>query len=110
LLPVYLTDARAVTKYDPVNSPNGALQLSVVENQMLEDLLIPVLQRFSQTVDENDVDIDYEQGLFLSNQIYYKPIHEREGLRESMAGYLKRFLKNQSIQHEQHLLIAMDLL
>ena len=93
LLPVYLTDARAVTKYDPVNAPNGALQLSVAENQMLEDLLVPALQRFSQTVDENDLDIDYEQGLFQSDQIYYQPTHGREGLREAMAGYLERILK-----------------
>ena len=36
LLPSYLVDARAVTKYSPITSPEGALQLSVAENQLCE--------------------------------------------------------------------------
>jgi 1-aminocyclopropane-1-carboxylate synthase len=36
LLPSYLVDARAVTKYSPIASPEGALQLSVAENQLCE--------------------------------------------------------------------------
>ncbi|KAL7468042.1 hypothetical protein ACHAXS_008272 [Conticribra weissflogii] len=40
LLPSYLLDARAITKYHPINSPDGALQLSVAENQLSE---LPIL-------------------------------------------------------------------
>jgi len=36
LLPTYLLDARSVTKYHPVTAPDGALQLSVAENQLSE--------------------------------------------------------------------------
>ncbi|KAL7435879.1 hypothetical protein ACHAXH_005234 [Discostella pseudostelligera] len=36
LLPSYIADARAVTKYSPISSPEGALQLSVAENQLCE--------------------------------------------------------------------------
>lgn len=36
LLPSYIADARAVTKYSPTTSPQGALQLSVAENQLCE--------------------------------------------------------------------------
>eukprot|EP01052_Picozoa_sp_SAG31_P026453 SAG31_NODE_2396_length_5784_cov_15.942656_7_plen_138_part_01 len=43
LLPAYLADARAVPSYDAVSQPNGCLNLSVAENQMLVDLLGPKL-------------------------------------------------------------------
>eukprot|EP01082_Thalassiosira_pseudonana_P010236 g9149.t1 g9149 contig35:144349-146592(-) len=36
LLPSYLIDARAIQKYHPVSCPEGALQLSVAENQLSE--------------------------------------------------------------------------
>ena len=36
LLPSYIADARAVKKYSPISSPEGALQLSVAENQLCE--------------------------------------------------------------------------
>ena len=88
LLPVYLTDARAVTKYHPTDSPEGALQLSVAENQMLEDLLVPALRKFSTQTSDQVLD-----GLFHSDQIYYQPTHGREGLRKAMASYLQRILK-----------------
>jgi 1-aminocyclopropane-1-carboxylate synthase len=91
LLPVYLTDARAVTKFDPINAPDGALQLSVAENQMLEDLLVPALRKFATSSEQNDS--GEVEGLFQSDQIYYQPTHGREGLREAMSGYLKRILK-----------------
>ena len=89
LLPVYLTDARAVTKYHPTEAPDGSLQLSVAENQMLEDLLVPAVRKFSSaTNSKNGL-----EGLFHSDQIYYQPTHGREGLRTSMAQYLHRILK-----------------
>ena len=79
LLPTYLADARAVEKYSP-STPNGALQLSVAENQMLEDMLVPSLTEFSRTQE------------FLADAIYYQPTHGRESFRKAMAAYLKDLL------------------
>lgn len=89
LLPVYLTDARAVTKYDPIHAPDGALQLSVAENQMIEDLLVPAIRKFA-TTSESQEEVE---GLFHSDQIYYQPTHGRQSLREVMASYLHKILK-----------------
>lgn len=80
LLPTYLADARAVEQYSP-STPNGALQLSVAENQMLEDLLVPSLTEFSST-----------QG-FPADAIYYQPTQGRESFRNAMAGYLEDMLQ-----------------
>jgi len=81
LLPTYLTDARAVTKYCRSTAPDGALQLSVAENQMLEDLLCPALTEFSKS-----------RATFPSDAIYYQPTHGRETLRQTMTQYLKDLL------------------
>ncbi|KAL3936075.1 MAG: hypothetical protein SGBAC_008529 [Bacillariaceae sp.] len=80
LLPTYLADARAVEKYSP-STPDGALQLSVAENQMLEDLLVPSLTEFSSTLD------------FPADAIYYQPTQGRESFRKAMAAYLEDMLK-----------------
>ena len=79
LLPTYLADARAVEKYSP-STPNGALQLSVAENQMLEDLLVPSLTEFSTSTP------------FPADAIYYQPTHGRESFRGAMGGYLSNLL------------------
>ena len=79
LLPSYLVDARAVTRYSP-ETPDGALQLSVAENQMLEDLLIPSLTKFSSTLE------------FPADAIYYQPTHGRPKTRTAMAKFLKDVL------------------
>jgi aspartate/methionine/tyrosine aminotransferase len=55
------------------------LQLSVAENQMLEDLLVPALTEFSSQP-------------FTADLIYYQPTHGRLGLREAVARYLERLL------------------
>jgi aspartate/methionine/tyrosine aminotransferase len=89
LLPVYLTDARSVTKYNAQSSPNGALQLSVAENQMLEDLLVPALRKFSSECNDDTT----VEGLFRSDQIYYQPTHGREKTRLAVASYLETILK-----------------
>lgn len=81
LLPTYLADARSVDKFCPQNCPEGALQLGVAENQMLEDLLVPALTKFSQSSE------------FCADWIYYQPTHGRPGLRTAMASYLERTLK-----------------
>lgn len=88
LLPTYLSDARAVEKYHPENCPNGALQLSVAENQMLEDLLVPAYSKFS--VGRNDSEA---HSPFYADQIYYQPTQGRPGLRRSMAHFLRKMLK-----------------
>jgi hypothetical protein len=79
LLPSYLVDARAVEKYSP-STPNGALQLSVAENQMLEDMLVPSLTEFAATQE------------FLANAIYYQPTHGRESFRQAFCEYLQDVL------------------
>lgn len=79
LLPTYLADARAVERYSPT-TPNGALQLSVAENQMLEDLIIPSLTEFFST------------QTFPADAIYYQPTHGREPLRKVLATYLQDLL------------------
>jgi aspartate/methionine/tyrosine aminotransferase len=80
LLPSYLVDARAVQKYSP-ETPDGALQLSVAENQMLEDLLRPSLMEMYSTQD------------FPADAIYYQPTHGREPFRKAMAAYLTDLLE-----------------
>lgn len=79
LLPSYLVDARAVQKYSPA-TPDGALQLSVAENQMLEDLLVPSLTEFAST------------QIFPADAIYYQPTHGRPETRAAMAKYLEDIL------------------
>mmetsp|Transcript_17895 Transcript_17895/g.19950 ORF Transcript_17895/g.19950 Transcript_17895/m.19950 type:complete len:473 (-) Transcript_17895:69-1487(-) len=79
LLPDYLADARAVVKYS-ASAPDGALQLGVAENQMLEDLLVPALTKFSSS------------KRFAADCIYYQPTHGRYELREAFCKYLQRLL------------------
>lgn len=79
LLPDYLADARAVVRYSP-STPDGALQLGVAENQMLEDLLVPALTEFGSKA-------------FAADCIYYQPTHGRPALREAFCDYLQRLLK-----------------
>jgi len=81
LLPTYLTDARAVQKYCKDTAPDGALQLSVAENQMLEDLLVPALTKFSRS-----------REAFPADAIYYQPTHGREPLRHAVRNYLESLL------------------
>lgn len=81
LLPTYLTDARAVQKYCQSTAPDGALQLSVAENQMLEDLLVPALTKFSKSRES-----------FPADAIYYQPTHGREPLRHAVTNYLEGLL------------------
>ena len=54
LLPTYLLDARSVTRYHPVTAPNGALQLSVAENQLSELPVSGVTGVVECGVDGND--------------------------------------------------------
>lgn len=78
-LPTYLADARAVERYSP-ETPDGALQLGIAENKMLEDLLVPALTKFGSTT-------------FATDCIYYQQTQGRPGVRQAMADYLQRTLK-----------------
>jgi len=79
LLPDYLADARTVVKYSK-NTPDGALQLGVAENEMLEDLLVPSLTKFAMS------------NGFTADCIYYQPTHGRFELRDAFCKYLQRLL------------------
>ena len=94
LLPTYLADARAVERYDATTCPQGALQLSVAENQMLEDLLVPALTEFSTA-----------QHPFAADLIYYQPTQGRPALREAFARYLERLLQISPL-HPKHLVVG----
>ena len=85
---MYLTDARAVDRYCPDTCPDGALQLSVAENQMLEDLLVPAVREFASASSTEDVD----KQTFYADMIYYQPTPGRPLLRRAMADYLQRIL------------------
>ena len=87
LLPVYLTDARSVDRYCPDTCPDGALQLSVAENQMLEDLLVPAMREFASASEEEE-----DKQTFYADMIYYQPTPGRPSLRRAMADYLQRIL------------------
>jgi 1-aminocyclopropane-1-carboxylate synthase len=80
LLPTYLADARAVTKYHPVNAPNGALQLSVAESQLVEDLLVPQINAWAREIP------------FTADGIYYQPTPGRPSLKAAMAQYMQELL------------------
>lgn len=80
LLPSYLSDARAVVKYSP-STPDGALQLGVAENQMLEDLLMPATKIFCNAT------------AFTEDCIYYQPTNGRPEVRDAFCNYLQRLLK-----------------
>lgn len=93
LLPSYLTDARSVEKYCSEKSPNGALQLSVAENLMLEDLLVPAISNFCAGTNQTSApELVSHFTNFYNDQIYYQPTHGRPGLRRNMAVYLRNVL------------------
>lgn len=91
LLPGYLADARAVTQYCPTTAPDGALQLGVAENQMLEDLLVPALSQYASTASTSDSD-STALDVFTADLIYYQPTHGRPPLRQAFSAYLERIL------------------
>jgi len=118
LLPSYLIDARAITQYSP-STPEGALQLSVAENQ-LSELPIKGLVGIKEDTgagsiaskkerDMNLVDVlsqlassnlarPSEEGsraamnVFERDMIYYQPTQGVPSLRAAMASYLQSLL------------------
>jgi aspartate/methionine/tyrosine aminotransferase len=75
MLPTYLAEARSVARYHPVGEPHGVLQLSVAENQMLEDLLVPKLSATAN---------------FSRELIYYQPTQGRPDARQAMVDCMTR--------------------
>jgi aspartate/methionine/tyrosine aminotransferase len=79
LLPTYLSDARNVQRYHKDNNPNGALQLGVAENLLMEDWLLPALNN-------NMPDLS-------ADAIYYQTTHGRLGLRTAFRDYMYDLLE-----------------
>ena len=75
LLPIYLADARAVTKYDPIKSPDGALQLGVAESLIIQDWLLPA-------VNLDDLQLP-------PDALYYQPTQGRLDCRTAMMEYIQ---------------------
>jgi len=110
-LPSYLLDARSIQKYHPVSSPEGALQLSVAENQLSEVPLknmkllgsssvecdVTLMDVLSTSASSNapkpsQEDDHAPQHVFDREMIYYQPTQGTEGLRKIMGEYLKELL------------------
>ncbi|KAL3777955.1 hypothetical protein ACHAWO_011771 [Cyclotella atomus] len=122
-LPSYLLDARSITKYHPVTSPEGALQLSVAENQLSEVplrnvkllgytsekenlTLMDVLSALASSSKVKPSQDSKELPLSLSSSndghvfdremIYYQPTQGTMGLRKIMSHYLHKLLLSPS--------------
>eukprot|EP00579_Thalassiosira_antarctica_P005674 CAMPEP_0201880580 /NCGR_PEP_ID=MMETSP0902-20130614/11118_1 /ASSEMBLY_ACC=CAM_ASM_000551 /TAXON_ID=420261 /ORGANISM="Thalassiosira antarctica, Strain CCMP982" /LENGTH=623 /DNA_ID=CAMNT_0048408607 /DNA_START=333 /DNA_END=2204 /DNA_ORIENTATION=- len=119
LLPSYLTDARAITQYSP-STPEGALQLSVAENQLSElpvsgmvgiventkaggigtlagdkreMRLVDVLSQLaSSNIARPSDDGASPMQVFERDMIYYQPTQGVPGLRDAMVDYLQNLL------------------
>lgn len=117
LLPSYLIDARAITQYSP-STPDGALQLSVAENQLAElpveglvgimensqadgvDLsagkkemkLVDVLSQLASSNAARPFDESGAMNVFERDMIYYQPTQGVPSLRTAMKNYLHSLL------------------
>ena len=108
-LPSYLLDARSIQKYHPVTSPEGALQLSVAENQLSEvplknvklvghggpsgDLtLMDVLSALASSSAPKPSSSEQTSHVFDREMIYYQPTQGTTGLRKIMGEYLQNLL------------------
>jgi len=70
--------------------------VSVAENQMLEDLLVPAYSKFAVGLTHEDSIEKNLQSLsshFPAEHIYYQPTHGRPDLRRNMALFLQKMLK-----------------
>jgi len=121
LLPSYLIDARSIIQYSK-DTPDGALQLSVAENQ-LSELIIPnlfgilehgsegeinnkqdgkemklveVLSQLAKSTKSRPgvVEGEKEVNVFDTDMIYYQPTQGVPSLRIAMGDYLQRLLVN----------------
>lgn len=102
LLPTYLKDARGVQTYDPVLRPNGVLQLSVAENQMVGSVLTPKLKSI-QTEPYKQGD---HAGLFDRPLIFYQQTHGMPECRSAIAAHMTRVLNNHEYTFDPELLVV----
>lgn len=79
LLPSYLAGARAVPKYNAESQPDGLLNLSVAENRMLEDMLVPRVNAVASTE-------------FPASGIYYQNTQGLDEVRNAMAAHFSAVL------------------
>lgn len=102
LLPTYLKDARGVQTYDPVLRPNGVLQLSVAENQMVGSLLTPKLK----SIQAEPYKQDGTQGLFDRSLIFYQQTNGMPECRAAIAQHMTRVLNNHEYTFDPELLVV----
>lgn len=103
-LPSYLRDARNVEMYHPTLRPNGAIQLSVAENYMMEDRLLPAF---------HDREHILTTSFFTSDSIYYQPTQGREDFRRILCSvtlpYILQFHRtttNQRVLNPNNLIVG----
>lgn len=90
LLPTYLSDARGVETYDAELRPDGVLQLSVAENQMISDWLVPKIRSISAT--PASPAHGGGAGLFEQGDIFYQQTHGTARCRAAVAAHMERVL------------------
>jgi len=90
LLPTYLSDARGVQTYDAALRPEGVLQLSVAENQMISDWLVPKIRSISASP-ASDAH-GGGAGLFEQGDIFYQQTHGTPPCRAAIASHIERVL------------------
>jgi len=124
LLPSYLVDARAIVQYSP-STPDGALQLSVAENQLAElpveglrGIREPTMAGGIATVGKKDMRLSDVLSMLASSNvarptdegaramsaferdmIYYQPTHGVTSVREAMADFLHDLLVKPTHPH-----------
>jgi aspartate/methionine/tyrosine aminotransferase len=90
LLPTYLSDARGVQTYDASERPDGVLQLSVAENQMISDLLVPKIRSIAAS--PASPAHGGGAGLFEQGDIFYQQTHGTARCRAAVATHMERVL------------------
>jgi len=90
LLPRYLSDARGVETFDAVSRPDGVLQLSVAENQMISDWLVPRIRSIAASP-ASDAH-GGGAGLFEQADIFYQQTHGTPQCRAAVAAHMERVL------------------
>jgi len=91
-LPQYLSDVGEITPYDPQHNPDGHISLSVAENKMNEDMLLP----------------KYEEAFqgFPADLIYYQATAGRPEMREALADFLTEHVNHGAYQYPADNLIV----
>ncbi|EJK67284.1 hypothetical protein THAOC_11717 [Thalassiosira oceanica] len=135
ILPSYLIDARSIVQYSP-STPEGALQLSVAENQLSElpvsgmkalveagqteatalpssisdgIKLVEVLSALAASSSPrpgSDIDRRTDVRVFEPDMIYYQPTQGLPSLRTALASYLQSLLKTPRDLNVENLVVG----